>query len=367
MSDLPNTAVLRHIVDVHCHPTDAPDGISSNSMQHLDITVCAMSTMQTDQALVKQLATAYPEKVVPCFGYHPWFSHLISTTSNPISKDEHYRSLFLPSSIGNAAADATDSEETNSLEAQFATLIAHLPDPRPLSEVLTELRQNLSDFPTSMLGEVGLDRVFRVPLDYFASPRHLTAFTIPLAHQVAILEAQMEVAVELGKNISLHSVKSQQATLDSLGRMKKKFGEKWNRISLDIHSCGFNPQTWRDIERKHENVFLSLSTVINHRHPNHRALIAGCSPNRLLVESDYNDVDMCTKQTWDMIRIIAEVRGWDIETEWVDELEEDKWGVVRRLEQNWLRFKEGHHSMPKTRKNRRKENDFVYDSDVQQD
>ena len=99
-----------------------------------------------------------------------------------------------------------------------------------------------------MLGEVGLDRVFRVPLDYFASPRHLTTFTIPLAHQMAILEAQIEVAVELGRNISVHSVKSQQATLELLGRMKKKFGEKWNRISVDMHSCGFNPQTWRDVE-----------------------------------------------------------------------------------------------------------------------
>ena len=204
-----------------------------------------------------------------------------------------------------------------------------------------------------MLGEVGLDRVFRIPLDYFASPRHLTTFTIPLAHQVAILEAQIEVAVELGRNISMHSVKSQQATLELLGKMKGKFGEKWNRISVDIHSCGFNPQTWRDMEvrwgdliimhhqinfpfflqKKHENVFLSLSTVINQRQANHRALIAECSPNRLLVESDYNDIDMCTSQTWDMIRIIAEVKGWDIETEWMDEIEEDTWGVIRRLEQ----------------------------------
>jgi Tat protein secretion system quality control protein TatD with DNase activity len=192
-------------------------------------------------------------------GYHPWFSHLISTTSDPISKDEHYRSLFLPDSVGNVTANATGSEEPSiplppdSLEVQFATLLAHLPNPRPLSEVITELRQNLSEFPTSILGEVGLDRIFRVPLDYFASPRHLTTFTIPLAHQLAILEAQMEVAVELGKNISMHSVKSQQATIELLGRMKVEFSEKWNRISVDMHSCGFNPQSWRDVEVRRRN------------------------------------------------------------------------------------------------------------------
>ena len=68
MSDLPNKVILQHIVDVHCHPTDPPDGVSPISMQRLGITVCAMSTMQTDQGRVRELATAYPEKVVPCFG-----------------------------------------------------------------------------------------------------------------------------------------------------------------------------------------------------------------------------------------------------------------------------------------------------------
>ena len=150
--------------------------------------------------------------------------------------------------MGNQTSNTNSEETDDSLEAQFTTLLAHLPNPRPLSQVLTELRQNLSAFSTSMLGEVGLDRVFRVPLEYFASPRHLTPFTIPLAHQVAILEAQMEVAIELGRNISMHSVKSQQATMELLNKMKARFGENWNRISVDMHSCGFNPQTWRDIE-----------------------------------------------------------------------------------------------------------------------
>lgn len=121
-------------------------------------------------------------------------------------------------------------------------------------------------------------------------------------------------------------------------------------------------------QKKHENVFLSLSTIINQKQANHRRLIAECSPNRLLVESDYDDIDMCTNKTWDMIRIVAEVRGWDIETEWVDDLEEDKWGVVRRLEQNWMRFKQGHHLTPL--KNKRKEINHDYDienSDVQRD
>jgi Tat protein secretion system quality control protein TatD with DNase activity len=179
-------------------------------------------------------------------GCHPWFSHFISITSDPISKDEHYRSLFLPGSVSNVTA--INNEKTNispppppdSLESQFATLLPYLPNPRPLSEVIVELRQNLSDFSASMLGEVGLDGGFRIYLDYFASPRHRTTFTIPLAHQVAILEAQIEVAVELGKNISMHSVRCEQATLELFDNMKRKFGAKWNRISVDIIAVGSN-------------------------------------------------------------------------------------------------------------------------------
>lgn len=115
-------------------------------------------------------------------------------------------------------------------------------------------------------------------------------------------------------------------------------------------------------QKKHENVFLSLSTVINSKHANHRPLIASCSPNRILVESDYHDIDLCTTQTWDIIKIVAEVKGWPIETEWIDDtrLEEGQWGVVRKLERNWLRFKHGRHTVPQKKSKKRQD---LYDSD----
>ena len=55
-----------------------------------------------------------------------------------------------------------------------------------------------------MLGEVGLDRSARIPIDYHAAQRKLSPFTIPFDHQLAILEAQMSIAVEMRRNISLH-------------------------------------------------------------------------------------------------------------------------------------------------------------------
>lgn len=71
-TSLPGPDVLRHVVDVHCHPTDAPS-ISAESMRRLGITICAMSSMQSDQTKVKELAIGYPEKVVPCFGGYIYF------------------------------------------------------------------------------------------------------------------------------------------------------------------------------------------------------------------------------------------------------------------------------------------------------
>lgn len=296
-------------------------------MDQLPITICAMSCRPSDQSHVRDLALAYPEKVVPCFGYHPWFSHWISLKPC-CSKEEHYRGLFRP----------------EKQEDSFRRILPDLPEPIPLENILRDLRHNLEEFPTAMLGEVGLDRAARIPVNRSTSPVEFTSLTAPLEHQLIILQAQVDLAVELGRNISMHSVKSTEATLALLGNMQKKYKASWLRISVDLHSCGLSLETWKTIERHHRNVFMSLSTAINSRLPNHRELIAICSPDRILVESDYHTVEECTLRTWDMVRIVAEIKGWPVELKWTDDLQEGaEWGVVRRLEDNWHKFSAGNH------------------------
>ncbi|GBE77438.1 hypothetical protein SCP_0103130 [Sparassis crispa] len=351
---LPPPSVLRHIVDVHCHPTDTIT--SSEVISELPIRICAMATRQSDQRLVADLATAHPDKVTPCFGYHPWFTHWISLEPAP-SKRAHYASLFL---------DA--SPKTEHLAA-FERLLPELPEPMPLASALTELRANLTAFPSAMLGEVGVDRACRIPFvppadpPYPAGPdgdgmaRELSPFTTPLAHQLSVLEAQLAVAVELRRNVSVHSVKCQQATVELLRRMRARHGDAWVHVSVDMHSCGLSAQTWADIQKEHPNVFLSLSTAINGRSPAHRALISACASHRILVESDFHDVRHSTAYTVRMLRTVAEVKGWTVEDAWNDGLDgvgdEDRWGAVRRLEANWRRFEKGGHQ-PNRKKPRRK-------------
>jgi Tat protein secretion system quality control protein TatD with DNase activity len=262
VNDLPDPSVLAHITDVHCHPTDAQDGVPTKSMEQLQIKICAMSTTHLDQEKVKTLANEFPDKVTPAFGHHPWFSHWISTERSLSSvddsiseKERHYRSLFLP------------QNSNPSLKLEFMDLLSHLPDPIPLTAIINTLRDDLLTLPNAMLGEVGLDRSFRIPFDFLGSPRVLTSFHIPLEHQLEILEAQMAVAVEMERNVSLHSVKSQLATLQLFERMEMKWGEEsWRKISIDMHSCGFSKQGWIDLQVGNEyHIFRSVVTTFSEK------------------------------------------------------------------------------------------------------
>ncbi len=267
----PAPQVLAHLVDVHCHPTDAPS-IATSSIESLPCTLCAMSTQAGDQSKVAALARANPDRVVPAFGYHPWWAHRISLsapTGSTLDSAAHYRALFLPES---------SPPPSDKLEAAFARLLPALPPPIPLADVLTDVRAHLTKFPSAMLGEVGIDRVARVP---FASPgapddddddgangngngRGLSPFLTPLAHQFAVLEAQLAIAVELRRNVSMHSVKAPaqtRALFDRMAaahgaaaqtralfdRMAAAHGAAWFAISVDVHSCKFSPEAWREI------------------------------------------------------------------------------------------------------------------------
>jgi len=110
-----------------------------------------------------------------------------------------------------------------------------------------------------MLGEVGIDRAARIPFARTdvseggnnggnGGHRTLSPFSTPFAHQLTILEAQLALAVELRRNVSLHSVKSSAQTRALFDNMAAKYGAAWFAISVDVHSCTLSPEVWRDIE-----------------------------------------------------------------------------------------------------------------------
>ena len=212
-----------------------------------------MASRVEDQSKVAALARARPDRVVPGFGYHPWWAHRISLQASAGTIPDHaahYRALFLPSS------SSLPQPPSSELESAFARLLPTLPQPIPLPDILADVRARLIEFPTAMLGEVGIDRAARIPFaganvlegDDNGGHRTLSPFSTPFAHQLTILEAQLALAVELRRNVSLHSVKSSAQTRALFDNMAAKYGAAWFAISVDVHSCTLSPEVWRDIE-----------------------------------------------------------------------------------------------------------------------
>ena len=107
-------------------------------------------------------------------------------------------------------------------------------------------------------------------------------------------------------------------------------------------------------QKKYCNVFISPSTIHNTRSGNFKKLVETVSPNRLLIESDYNTMSELMPQTVKMLNTVSEIKGWPIEQEWIDDenvdgvstnprTPESEWGAVRRLEANWKAFVKGGH------------------------
>lgn len=63
-----------------------------------------------------------------------------------------------------------------------------------------------------------------------------------------------------------------------------------------------------------------------------------------------------------MVRTIAEVRGWNVEERWEDQLDESQWGVVRRLEHNFQVFMKGGHKPKEYKRTTRQIREEIFDS-----
>ena len=368
------------VFDAHCHPTDMMPSISAiPNMKARTLTI--MATRAQDQELVAKVAdefgvkgTNHQEcdvipKIVPSFGWHPWFSHQLFDESDYAGKDRleegeriaHYQAVLRP-------------------KPEDKEFLSALPEPTSLSAFLHETKDRLDRYPLALVGEIGLDKTFRIPETWL--PKHheeqkseltpggregrrLSQYRVEIEHQKKILKAQLHLAGKLGRPVSIHGVQAHGILFETLQetwkgnerkilskrdmKLQQNPGDAYLSDSMDeqensdkasrsfppricLHSySGPIGQTKQYLHPSiPAEIFFSFSTVVNFSTsgPSKAEEIIKLLPdNRILAESDIhsagNEMDSSLE---DIIRKICVLKGWSLEH------------GIQQLKQNWNRF-----------------------------
>ncbi|KAG6121697.1 hypothetical protein E4U14_001462 [Claviceps sp. LM454 group G7] len=399
------------IYDAHCHPTDTMESIATFDTMRTSA-LAIMATRSQDQHLVAQVASvhgvsdgaylrghrcqetchqkddkhAQPDtsregraqvvqrkcQVIPSFGWHPWFSYQIydDTASVPTyqppqktgtededaaallsAKRAHYQSVLTP---------APQDDDF---------FIASLPIPSSISLFVSSTRARLESYPIALIGEIGIDKAFRLPGDWDPSlassrnealtpggreGRRLSPYKVQMQHQQMILRAQLRLAGQVGRPVSVHGVQAHGILYDTVSscwkghekhvpsrkeRLMKaapgaedehdddadgdndtRVGAKPYPPRICLHSYsgsveGLKQWLRPDIPAK---IFFSFSTAVNLGTEATRAkfgdVIRAIPADKLLVESDLHmageDLDVALE---DMYRRVCEAKGWSLE------------------------------------------------------
>ncbi|XP_044722050.1 tatD related DNase domain-containing protein [Hirsutella rhossiliensis] len=361
------------VFDAHCHPTDTMASVSASLPSMRAATLAIMATRSQDQHLVADRLAKHGDqdeprgcRVLPAFGWHPWFSHQLYQDGNPhstytppadendlhalhLAKKAHYQAVLAP-------APKQDDDYN---------FIASLPTPVPLSSFVDATRARLDSFPYALVGEIGLDKAFRLPRQWDPSDaasrddsltpggregRLLSPHRVRMPHQQAVLRAQLSLAAAHGRPVSVHGVQAHGVLYDTVSAMwkgherhvpsrreKRMFhpGAEDTDEACDAPEPGVRPpyppriclhsysggvdllQQWMQPSVP-AKVFVSLSTAVNLGSDAGRAkldpVVRAVPDDRILVESDLHTAGpQMDAALEDMYRIVCEVKGWALD------------------------------------------------------
>ena len=321
-----------------------------------------LATRTEDQPVIEQMTSLHGVKGPSCFtrdgsktilagyGRHPWFSHQLYDDSCPSptftwnkevediedAKGRHYKAVLTP-----APEDPTFWHD--------------LPTPEPLSEFISQTRARLQADPVAMVGEIGLDKIFRLPMQW-ESPelkdqdpgrtpggrqrRPLSPHNIRMEHQKVVLLAHLRLAGELGRPVSVHGVQVNGVLYDLLtscwrgyerkGRNKRS-REKDRVAEEDEQPKPFPPRICLhsfsgqgDAVKQYlkpsipSEIFFSFSLTHNLSTKAARdkfdSAVRMVPDDRILVESDLHSAgDVIDSALEDMYRTLCETKGWNLE------------------------------------------------------
>ncbi|KAI9824389.1 MAG: hypothetical protein M1832_001924 [Thelocarpon impressellum] len=339
-----------------------------------------MATRAQDQELIAQVADEHGVvavkstgagdqnweligHVIPSFGWHPWFSHHLYDDGNGISQKDkaaHYRAILTPI-----------PEDPSFLDS--------LPEPRPISHFLVETENRLQRYPLALVGEIGLDRSFRIPnawgseeadsRDASVTPggregRRLSPHRVRIEHQKFVLMAQLRLAGVMQRAVSVHGVQAHGVVFETLQetwygweresvskRMRRKKAleeaqgsdDEYGDVEMSddtpkpfppricLHSYSGPPEPLRQYfdPAVPADIYFSFSSAVNFSTQSTKAVqvIKAVPADRLLIESDLHLAgDEMDRRLEQIARVICELRGWPLDE------------GVRRLGENWRRF-----------------------------
>jgi len=338
--------------DAHCHPTDINSSLSKlPGMKTRTLTL--MATRISDQELVHQAAQEHGDRVVPAFGHHPWFTHLVfddaefpDTGTNNEQRKQHFRSVLQP-------PPEEDEEKT---------WVDGAGDVISLSALLAEQRTYLVTHSLALVGEVGLDRAFRIPEPWLGDlnerklertegsreGRRLAKQRVSMEHQKKVLAAQMRLAGEFERGVSVHGVQAHGVLIDffqglwkghehkSKQRRKKKGDNPYIDIAelenenhckpfpprICLHSYSGSVENLKQYfsPKIPSDVYASFSIAVNFNNPDSPAsakaeeVIKWMPEAKILIESDLHQAG---SELDDMIEQIARkvchLRGWSLD------------------------------------------------------
>lgn len=299
------------LYDAHCHiSTDFNgediDELIARVKRWAPAQFVVMSTNHLDYKYVDELATNC-SNVIPSFGVHPWYSHLFTLESGGVDKKTHYCSVF-----------GTEDVE--------ATLLEILPEPIHFE---THLRQLvalcLKHSPRVCWGELGLDKLFRVPDNgFYSNPQRpstkLTNYRVSMSHQKRILERQLDAALQHNWPLSLHNVKAGGAVVTILRESLERNGIG-HGARVCFHSYTGSIDTLKMVMKqlKPHTIFVSVSGYINLARMDEFKELCNVVPRgQLLTETDlclnYKHPDTY-EELVKVSQTVVDVRGND-EEEW---------------------------------------------------
>ncbi|EXV00956.1 TatD deoxyribonuclease family protein [Metarhizium robertsii] len=394
------------VFDAHCHPTDTMRSITSLETMRASALVI-MATRSQDQDLVAGVASMHGVKgraslrgrgggcqndghgdaeafsvsageeprpavqrscqVIPSFGWHPWFSHQLY---DDVAAEPTYKPPPQP-----PAADETDETvllATKKVHYQAVLkpspqddgFIASLPTPILLSSFISSTRTRLEAYPLALVGEIGLDRAFRLPQKWDSAlaesrdgaltpggreGRLLSPYRVRAPHQEAIFRAQLRLAGETGRPVSIHGVQAHGILYDIVShcwkghekhipsRREKRMiapGAEDDSDEEDADTVTGKPYPPRICLHSYSGpveglkqwfnptnpatIYVSLSTAVNFGTISSRNkfpdIVRAVPDDRILVESDLDSAgEKMDAALEDMYRRVCEVKGWTLE------------------------------------------------------